>query len=108
MLQKKGNLDEWQRNSVTLFEYSLIGTIRSHGVSVNISDRWQALSVLSDTDHKGTTGSLDHIFSNNGQLVEAHDAFDLDKKTMQQSEITPGQPHDRSDRLSVGKISTVE
>ncbi len=62
----------------------------------------------STIDNKGTAGSFDNIITDQIQVINAEDSFDLHEQTMQQSEITTCNARNCGNGLRVSEVRAIQ
>ena len=56
------------------------------------------VTALCVADDEGAPGCLDHVAGDDGQVVDPHDALDLDEQAVNQAEVAAGDAPDRRRR----------
>lgn len=66
------------------------------------------LVVLCVADDEGAARGLDDVAADHTQIVDLHDAFDLDEQAVDEAEVAAGDAADGGDGLGVGEVGEVQ
>ena len=82
---------------------------------MRLGGRWRALAAFfggrlcsADADDEGAAGCFDDVVGDGVQVVDLHDAVDLDEQPLDEPEVSAGDAGDRGYGLGVGEVVWVE